>query len=389
MLFICAFSYAQEGYKIGLMEVGGFVQAGAYPNDHGNKSVEANSPLVAPMFNLDQAYLWAKKDAATDKEGFDWGFGADIFFGADQWYYASTGADYYDLNNNTEKYYGDSKWFRHDDHSMGVYGFSIPQAYLEGSYNGWKLKVGHYLSPVGYESILAPESDFYTLSYFSLSLPTVLTGVQLDKKLGDVDLFLGLSNGLQTGPENPFNDYFFTFGFSAPLYEDVSLNYGFIGGRYKSEDDKYRGIREDAGGDIFHYVHNLYLVYTPVEKLRLTTEAHYAYDMYNSNYRDDTGLPMGLSGVENSAYGLTQYGVYSFNDKFSVAGRAEWEQTGANVNYIGTENIYSLTANLTYKPCKYFFVRPEVRYSWATYEAFNDGESKKQFNAGIEFTAMF
>ena len=59
-----------------------------------------------------------------------------------------------------------------------LYGFIMPQFYLEVGYNDLTVKIGHYAPSIGYEVVAAPGNFFYSHSYaLGYSEPVLVTGV--------------------------------------------------------------------------------------------------------------------------------------------------------------------------------------------------------------------
>lgn len=366
--------YAQEGHSLGFMDFGAHIQAGLYPNDHGARGAQGNGDLgfmTNPDFNVNQAWIWLGKDARTETNDFDFGFRLDAFYGTDAFFASANNSDYLRQDGSVKKYW-DSNFFRGGYPSPGIYGLALPQTYIEIAYYKWKLTAGRFFSFVGYESVDATQNNFYSKTFYTLSLPSSATGSMLQKSFGPFDFTAAAYSGLDSGFDNPYKDYFFSGAANINTGKNTTISYSFIGGRYGGNTDGGARIFVPAGA--FVYFHNLLFQFMPAKNLRLVTEAYYNQD----NHSPSGGLPV------NNIYGATEYAVYKINQAFSGGLRAEW-----TAYYHENKNSYAATANITYKPAEWFYVRPEARYSWGTFPAYNGGKDTAQFNFGMEITAIF
>ena len=75
-------------------------------------------------------------------------------------------------------------WDKAWDH--GIYGWAMPQAYVELGYDGWSIKMGHFYTPNAYEVYPATGNFFYShsLSWFN-SEPITHTGFIAQKAVND------------------------------------------------------------------------------------------------------------------------------------------------------------------------------------------------------------
>ena len=363
---------AQEEHNLGFMDFGAHIQAGAYPNSHGARGAEGNGDIgfmTNPDFNVNQAWVWLGREADASTDAFDFGFRLDAFYGTDAFLQAAINSNYMRPDGSVKKYW-DSNFMRGGRMTPGVYGFAVPQTYAEIAYYKWKLSAGRLYFPLGYENADATLNYFYSKTFYTMSLPPTVTGALLAKSFGPLDLTAGAYYGLGTGFYNPYRDYFFSGAAVYNFGKNAALTYYIVGGRYGNNING--GARIFAPAGAFVYYHNLLFEFTPKKYLHLATEIYYNHD----NLR---GMPA------NNLYGVTQYAVYDINKQFSAGLRAEYMAYYRPQN----DNRYSATANITYKPVKWFYARPEVRYSWGNAYAYNGGKDAAQLNGGMEFTAIF
>ena len=90
----------------------------------------------------------------------------DFLFGTDAIYAQAFGISAFDQNTGEPSNIGN--WdLNLCCKSTRTYGIALPQAYLETYVpigNGLNIKVGHFYTPLGYETVPAPD-NFYTRAY--------------------------------------------------------------------------------------------------------------------------------------------------------------------------------------------------------------------------------
>ncbi|MDN5753845.1 MAG: porin, partial [Nitrosospira sp.] len=153
-------------YKKSGIRVGGWINGGATFNpshiDGFNGPVTFNDQ--ANRFQLNQVNVFIER--AVVAQGSKWDFGGrfDILFGTDAIFTQAYGVPAFDVNSGQplER----STWdLDLCCASTRYYGLAIPQAYGEVYVpigNGLNVKVGHFYTPIGYESVPAPNNFFYS-----------------------------------------------------------------------------------------------------------------------------------------------------------------------------------------------------------------------------------
>ncbi len=102
-------------------------------------------------------------------EGTEWDLGGrfDFLFGTDAIYTQAFGISAFDENTGAPSDRGN--WdLNLCCKSTRTYGIALPQAYLEAYVpigNGLNIKAGHFYTPLGYETVPAPDNFFYTHAY--------------------------------------------------------------------------------------------------------------------------------------------------------------------------------------------------------------------------------
>lgn len=152
------------------LELGGWINGGATYNTN-NPSDGFNGTVTfadrANQFQLNQFNLFLQRN--VESEGTKWDFGGrfDFLFGTDAIYTQAFGISAFDENTGEPSERGN--WdLNLCCKSTRTYGIALPQAYLEAYMpigNGLNIKAGHFYTPLGYETVPAPDNFFYTHAY--------------------------------------------------------------------------------------------------------------------------------------------------------------------------------------------------------------------------------
>ena len=299
---------------------------------------------------LNQAWLYAERQAVTENGGFDWGYRVDFMFGAD-------GPD--------TVAFGDESW----DFSWatgGEYGFAWPQMYLTLAYNDLLVNLGRFYTVIGYESVMAPQNFFYSHTYtFSYNEPFTHTGLLAQYDWTNyLTLFGGYTLGWDAGFENRNDGSAFLGGVRLDVTDNLFVTYATSAG--------------DPGdsplGESDVYMHSLLL------NAMLTPNINYVLQW---DYQDRT--PFGEE--KTNSYAVNQYLFKRFSDRLSVGARFEWfrDDDGARIGN-GPGDYFDLTLGFNLRAFSDNFVmRPEIRYDW-----FNGAGSPYDNNTEQDqFTAAF
>ena len=279
-------------------------------------------------FNLHQLYGYVER-VADGSEGLDYGFRADGVYGVDA--------------QDTQAF-GEPAPQGHFDTTFdnGIYGFAVPQAYLELAYGDLSVKLGHFYTLIGYETVTAPDNFFYSHSYtFYNSEPFTHTGALATYNASDdTTLYGGYVFGWDTGfdrfttgnPGDTSRGSAGIFGFSQALSEDLTLT--------------YIGLAGDMGLNGAGYNHSVVFDYQVTDKLNYVLQ---------SDYVDLQQL---------RSIGINNFLFYTITDTVAVGGRAEWYRStvGSPVPGQQFESLYVYTAGLNYRPIANLVIRPEVRH---------------------------
>ncbi|UJP05875.1 MAG: porin [Nitrosomonas sp.] len=166
----------------GRLEFGGWIHGGATANP--SQSSGFNGPVIfadqANQFQLNQFNLFIQRPVRMEGNTFDWGGRFDFMFGTDAIYTQAFGVPTFDVN--TGELIKRSNWdLDLCCASTKTYGIALPQTYLETYLpigNGLNMKIGHFYTPTGYETVPAPDNFFYTRAYtLNVGEPFTHTGM--------------------------------------------------------------------------------------------------------------------------------------------------------------------------------------------------------------------
>ena len=320
----CGEGFDLFGESGGGIKIGGWVQAG-YHSGHEPLSVAKNDNLAfndAPdRLNLHQSWLYAEK-VADGSNGLDWGFRADVMYGTDA---AATQS----FGNNPGGFDFQNGW----DRGSG-YGFALPQVYGEVASGDWKVKAGHFFTPVGYEVVTATGNFFYShaLTMFN-SEPFTHTGALATYTASEsVEFYGGWTAGWDTGFDRFNGGSNFLGGAAVKATDDVKVTYITTAGNFGAIGDGYGHsiVIDTALSDNLNYVLQSDLLDCDTKK----------------------------------TIGVNNYLFYTINDKLKTGVRAEWWKEnftapGSNISH------YEVTYGVNVTPMENLVVRPEVRHDWA------------------------
>lgn len=170
-------------FKDNGIEVGGWINAGITYNAN-NPADRFNGPVTfadrSKEFQLNQFNVFIQRAVVTEGKAWDFGGRFDLMLGTDAIFAQAYGIPAFDVN--TGQPLKRSNWdLNLCCSSSRFYNMALPQAYIETYVpvgNGLNLKIGHFYSPTGYETVPAPDNFFYTRSYtFSNGEPFTHTGL--------------------------------------------------------------------------------------------------------------------------------------------------------------------------------------------------------------------
>lgn len=132
----------------------------------------------ANTYQLNEVYLSAGKAVDTKGNGWDFGFRADMLYGTNYRWDTASGLE---THINSGKFYG----------------LALPQFYAEVGFNDLKVKLGHFISPVGFYTVGTYNNFFNTIPFtFQYGEPFTHTGFLANYQVTDkLNLGAGLIHG--------------------------------------------------------------------------------------------------------------------------------------------------------------------------------------------------
>ncbi|MSS75897.1 MAG: porin [Methyloglobulus sp.] len=380
--------------KSNQLKIGGWANAGVTYNatDPGDNF---NGPVTfgdrSSEFQMNQLNLFAQRTVAAEGNTFDIGGRVDVMFGTDAIFtqaYGIPGAELgtgqaldrgtWDLNIMSERFYN----------------LAIPQAFLEMYVpvgNGLNVKVGHFYTPIGFETVPAPDNFFYTHAYtMQFGEPFTHTGVMANYTIDDNWAVMGgaVTGSATGGWDGSWNQQLGNWaGLMGTTWTSTSKATSFnISGTY--------GARSELSNDDWS-------LYSMVFKHNITDKTHLVLQ-HDHGFAD--GISVSSVATNAEWYGLNTHLYYDIQDNLVAGIRGEWfrdqngvrvctpARTGANCQ-AGT--FYAVTAGVTWKPMKWLNIRPNVRYDWVDTNAatgslpFDGGNQKDQFLFSTDMTVAF
>lgn len=349
----------------GNLEISGWLNGGWLLNG-------ANSNFNGPVgfgdeaqLQLNQMYgVFQKRVDARD--GFDIGGRIDLLWGSDYIFTETAGLE--------RRANGGPRW-----NSKADYGLALPQAYLEAGWDDLTVKLGHFYTLVGYESVMAPENFFYSHSYTMLyGEPFTHTGMLASYDWStEWTAHAGLINGWDR-------------------LDGSSDALGFLGGvnyspRHELYDVAFSLVSSNepngAGGSSDR------TMYSMVMNLVLTENLSYVLQ-HDHGWQDSYFV----GGAPAEWYGINQYLFYDINACWTLGARFEWfrDDDGARVAgvrpgnpYLGNSpgDFFQVGMGVNYRPHPNLVIRPEVRWDWHEgigVQPFDANRSSRQFLGGLD-----
>lgn len=373
------------------VRVGGWINGGATYNP-GNPANGYNGPVTfadrANRFQLNQFNIYIQRTVVTEGKAFDLGGRFDFMFGTDAIYTQAFGVPPFDVNS------GQSLDRGHWDlnlccSSTRTYGIALPQAYVEAYLpvgNGLNIKVGHFYSPTGYETVPAPDNFFYTHAYtFNNGEPFTHTGFVGNYS---VNANWSVMGGAITGSA--------TGGWDGGFDKQLG-NWGGIGGITWASDDRRSSVNiTGTYSETSTRSNKPWGMYNIVLQHRITPKTH----MVLHHVHGYAGGIL-LNGAPTNAewYGINTHLYYDLLNDLSIGIRGEWFRdrdgfrvfspfrvvaatdntghsfAGAFAPISAPADYYAVTVGMNWKPAKRLKmdwklmqklnIRPNIRYDRA------------------------
>ncbi|NLE38545.1 MAG: porin [Pirellulaceae bacterium] len=347
-----------------------------------------NYPLTfndrANEYQMNQLYLAMGRRVNAEGCKFDVGGRVDLLYGTDYFFTEATG-----LETHPD---GSPRWNTTGPRAGGtaaLYGLAMPQLYAE-FYMPWRygttLKVGHFYSIMGCESVMAPKNFFYSHSY--------------SKQYGEPFTFTGFLASYQYGERLTFHAGM-TRGWDS--WEDPTDRPGFLGGvSWTSRDGRTNVDVTVTTGDEEVNGQNNRTAYSLVLAHQLSCRWSYVIQ-HDFGVQRAGAFDAQFQSVPAHWYSVNQYLFYTMTDTLSVGARFEWFQDTNNYRVLGIplasavtgKNYYEATVGLNWKPSPRFTLRPELRWDWSDVTPpgdrgmYNDFRSRHQFTLATDLIFLF
>ncbi len=353
--------------------LGGWIAQGATTHA-GNAPSKFNGPLTfndREEYQLNQVYMYLEKQ--TPDRGVGWGGRVDLLYGTDHRFTTARGLE-------TRQDLG-RKW-----NNRPFYGLALPQAYAEAAVGDVGVKLGHFYTIVGYESVMAPANFFYSHAYtMQYGEPFTHTGLLASWAATDVVTFqAGFDRGWDNWEDDPFDRLSYLGGFSWDSGCGGAVAWS---GTIGKEPDV------DGSGNTKR------LLSSVVISQELGNSVMYVIQ-HDYGWQDDGGGALG----DAEWYSINQYLLMKINCRWAVGLRFEWFRDDDGTRVTGLQpgnpifgdqfvgNFWELTLGLNYAPTDRIRLRPELRYDW--YQGspapgsgqlpFDDGTDNKQFTVALD-----
>ena len=316
---------------------GGWLNAGAYFNNHGNGRNGGNGPIPF-VFNgnrgmLNQAWVNLGKRMVFEDRDWDWGWNADYVYGTDGPATQAFGDQGWDFGWNTSS----------------TYGQAIPQLYVEGGTETLSTKFGRFYTIIGYEVVQAPSNFFYSHAYtMNFGEPFTHTGFLTTWTPNDeTTVWGGYTFGWDSGWENGLEAHTFLGGFSRQLNDCTTFTFALNAGQF-GDGTVVGGAPGGNVGDI--YMHSIVL-------------DRQVNDRFNWVFQSDFGTNRNVPGGGGEWYGINNYFFYTLTDRLRSGVRVEWfaDPNGLRVGN-GNGEYVGITGGLNMALTPNFMLRPELRY---------------------------
>lgn len=309
----------------------------------------------ANEYEMNQLYLTVERPVRVASPFWNIGGRVDLLYGTDYVYTTAVGLE---THQDATPKWNSANGPRRIPTTTGLgissaalYGLAMPQLYAEISapiLGGMTVKVGHFYTIIGYESVMSPDNFFYSHSYaMQYGEPFTHTGALFDKRLTP-------SWSLQAGVTRGWN-----------TWEDPNNNLGFLGGlRWTSPNERTSLTFALTTGDEDLYGIRNRTMYSLVFRHELTPCLTYILE-HDFGHEDQATL----NETDAKWYGINQYLLYKVNQAVSLGMRVEWfrDQNHARVIVLPEEfadggNFCEVTLGLNWCPRHNIVVRPEVRW---------------------------
>jgi Putative beta-barrel porin-2, OmpL-like. bbp2 len=371
------------GLKIGGWANAGITYNAASPDNNFNGPVTFGDRSAE--FQLNQLNIFVQRAVAAEGDAWDFGGRFDVMFGTDSIFTQAYGVPAFDVNSGATKDRGSWDLNLLNSDSNRFYDIALPQAYAEAYApigNGLNIKAGHFYTPIGYETVPAPDNFFYTHAYtMQYGEPFTHTGVMGNYA---VDKNWAVMGGVTTGSA--------TGGWDGGWDKQLGNWGGLAGTTWTSNDKGTSANISGTFGPTSEQSSKKWGLYSIVLKHNITDKTHLMLQ-HDHGYANGVLVATGVN-KDVQWYGVNMHLTYDIKDNLTAGIRTEWFRdqdgfrvwsparvaaatNGTNSSYAlggqtnnSTSNLgygasyYGITAGLNWKPVKWLNIRPNVRYDW-------------------------
>ncbi|EGW23255.1 porin [Methylobacter tundripaludum] len=395
------------------LKIGGWANAGVTYNA-ASPTNGFNGPVTfgdrSAEFQLNQLNIFVQRAVAAEGDAWDFGGRFDAMFGTDSIFTQAYGSPALDVNSGLVKNRGNWDLNLLGSDSNRFYDIALPQAYAEAYApigNGLNIKAGHFYTPIGYETVPAPDNFFYTHAYtMQYGEPFTHTGVMGNYT---VDKNWAVMGGATTGSA--------TGGWDGSFNQQLG-NWGGLAGTTWTSDDKNTSANiSGTYGSTSEQSSKKWGLYSIVLKHNITDKTHLMLQ-HDHGYANGALIATGVN-KDAEWYGINTHLTYDIKDNLTAGVRAEWfrDQDGFRVwspqrvaaassngldsyasgglgNYSNSNlgsgaSYYGITAGMNWKPMKWLNIRPNVRYDWVDGQVAATGGQYRPFGNAKQDQFLF
>lgn len=362
-------SNLRKSFKESKLEFGGWIHGGATFNPSQKNGF--NGPVIfadqTNRFQLNQLNLFMRRSVVSEGNVWDFGGRFDFMFGTDAIFTQAFGVPAYDVNSGEPL--KRSNWdLNLCCSSSRTYGIALPQAYVETYVpvgNGLNIKLGHFYTPTGFETVPAPDNFFYTRAYtLNVGEPFTHTGMLANYKISSNWLVLA---GPLTGSANG--------GWDAGWDKQLANWSGIAGFTWTSDNHATSFHFSGTYGETSTRSNEPWGFYNIVLQHRINPRTllvlHHVYGhaggvlLNNLKYTNITKDAEWFSAIAHLYYDLT--------DNLSAGIRAEWYRDEAGFRNPSPFRIAAATNNVNDTPVSYAGNLSSVTITPADYYAVTAG----------------
>lgn len=315
-------------------------------------------------YQVNQVYVLLERPVPQRGSRWEVGGRVDLLYGSDAKFTTARGLETYgDLS---------PKW------NTGRNGLALPQCYMEVYApwgNGLTMKLGHFYTILGHESVPAVDNFFYSHCYaMQYGEPFTHTGLLGSTRLGSLNIQAGITRGWDNWEDNN-NDVAFLAGLGWTSSDRrTAIGYAVHVGREQDEPPSNTNNRTTFSLTMQHQISN-----------RVQYVAQ-----YDHGFEEQATA----SGRDADWFGLNQYLFYQINAAWRAGLRYEWfrdeDATRVHPDYGG--DYFAVSAGLNWTPNHRVTVRPELRWDWVDtpgYHPFGDGRRHDQILLDCDVIVRF